>query len=130
MTYYGNSRYAKFDELVGKKVLAVNIERDDYEDVIIIRTSPKTFAMYHDQDCCEQVEIKEIDNDISKLVGATIVEAEVATEASETDEGSMTWTFYKITTDKADRFTISWLGESNGYYSEEVTFAEIFPEEE
>ena len=129
MTYYGNSRYAEFDELVGEKVLSVSIEKSDYgEHEIIFKTSPKTFAMFHDQDCCEQVEIKEIDNDISKLVGATIVEAEVVTEHSETDYGSITWTFYKIATDRADRFTISWLGESNGYYSEEVTFAEIFPE--
>ena len=128
MTYYGNKRYAKFDELVGKKVVSIKIEEGDENDAIIIKTSPKTFIMYHDQDCCEQVTIKEIDNDISKLVGATIVEAEVVTEHSETDYGSMTWTFYKIATDRADRFTISWLGESNGYYSEEVTFAEIFPE--
>jgi hypothetical protein len=44
----------------------------------------------------------------------------VSQEANDVSE-SGTWTFYKLSTLWAN-VTIRWLGQSNGYYSEEVYF--------
>ena len=65
-------------------------------------------------------------------VGSPILLAkEVSNEGAPPPEGwdekyndSYTWTFYRFGTLKG-YVDIKWLGESNGYYSESVSFAEI-----
>ena len=77
---------------------------------------------YHKQDCCEDVEIAEIIGDLTDLIGSPLVEAEETSDA-EGDRleyaDSYTWTFYRFRTEKGS-VVVRWLGESNGYYSEEV----------
>ena len=111
-----------FSELVGKRILSVY--RDGDEE-IIFNTNAGVYKMFHEQDCCESVTVKEVDNDLQKLVGATILVAECVEYGHQEDDesgGTFAWTFYKLATDRGDYFTISWLGESNGYYSESVDF--------
>jgi len=86
-----------------------------------------TFRFFHDQDCCETVEIESIVGDLSDLVGKPILLAEMVVgetaqpESWEKDEyfESYTWTFYKFATLKG-YVDVRWFGSSNGYYSESV----------
>ena len=74
----------------------------------------------------------DIAGDINDLIGSPILLAEVVTNENENPPGveiseyqeSFTWTFYKLSTIKGS-VTISWYGESNGYYNESVTFTKI-----
>lgn len=83
-----------------------------------------SIRFYHEQDCCEHVAIDQIDGDIYDLVGSPILMAEEVTQEapSDNDYGDTgTWTFYKFATAKG-YVTVRWLGSSNGYYSESVSW--------
>lgn len=72
----------------------------------------------------------DICGDLQDLVGVQITQAECVTDSSgDDDDGTNTWTFYKIGTPKG-RVTVRWYGSSNGYYSESVTFARIDDDDE
>lgn len=114
-----------FDTLQGLVLENILIDRT-YDEVLYFVTSGGIFKMLHEQDCCESVAIEDVCGDPRDLVGAFITMAE---EAGNDDHGnpsrydSSTWTFYKIVTPKGD-LTIRWVGTSNGYYSESVSFGQ------
>lgn len=98
-------------------------------DEVTFHFKDATFKMYHSQDCCENVDLDDINGDINDLVGSPLTMAECVSEEDEElaqkQRGyvdSHTWTFYKFATIKG-YVTLRWYGESNGYYSEAVTFA-------
>jgi hypothetical protein len=114
-----------FTELLGKIIVDIEIGHDEEDnDAIYFLLNDKTkLKMYHQQDCCESVSIKEIVGDINNLIGHPILEAdESVKETRGDDEESETWTFYKLSTIKGN-VNISWYGTSNGYYSESVNIA-------
>ena len=86
------------------------------------------FEFYHGQDCCESVTITDIAGDLTDLVGSPILLAELVSCEPQGDPApehpdSWTWSFYKYRTHKGD-VTVRWLGESNGYYGETVSYHE------
>ena len=123
--YRSNNR-CKIDELVGKAVrgLAYN---DEYFQIL---TDDCVYIFYHEYDCCESVWLTQVDGISDKIIGSRIVIAEVVTKSGydgiiDTDKyDSVTWTFYKIGTNKG-MIDFRWQGESNGYYSESVDLFKI-----
>jgi len=120
--------YCNVSDLKGKTLSSVSGGVGD--DSIKFRTTlGETYLMYHEQDCCESVSVEDIVGDLEDLVGSQILLAEeVAGESpADFDESgyeSYTWTFYKFATRKG-YVDIRWLGSSNGYYSERVSFRKI-----
>lgn len=85
------------------------------------------FTMYHEQDCCEDVRLEDVTGDPQHLIGRPITLALESSKAgTDVDYGTATWTFYRIGT-VMGTVVLRWLGTSNGYYSEDVTFAREFP---
>ena len=110
--------------LIGKTITRIEKSTDQ---LILHTEDGKKYKMYHDQGCCESVEIEDICGKLSDLIGTPLTMAE-AVESNENpkdeDYESFTWTFYKFATIKG-YVTIRWYGESNGYYSESVEIEDI-----
>ena len=135
---------ANISDLIGKTLSRVTRQNDQ---INFYCTDGIAYAMYHYQNCCENVSIEDINGDLDDLVGAPIIIAEAVVSCEETpeqaakeekrkqEEGedyydyreSFTWTFYKFATIKG-YVTIRWYGLSNGYYSEGVDFSTLFPD--
>lgn len=116
------------DILVNKTIDSVKLIKDEDEDITeisFVTNDGVIYKLYHEQDCCEWVRVEEIVGDIEDLLDTPILMAEEVTQEDEEDDyGTKTWTFYKFGTIKG-YVTIRWLGESNGYYSEAVSFDRV-----
>ncbi len=88
-------------------------------EVLITFDDGSTIHQYHEQDCCENVEVEQVDGLPSKFIGAIAHELLEKTNEGETDYDHQTYTFYTLKTSKG-YLDWRWLGESNGYYSESV----------
>lgn len=111
-----------YDEIIGKTLAHITPALPGEKEIFWTFDDGVQWDMYHDFDCGASVSIAEVIGDINDLIGAPLVEAEsVSRHDDGGDEGSRTWTFYKFRTAKG-AVTIRWLGQSNGWYSEEVTF--------
>ena len=112
-------------DLIGKTLTKISVESEySLKNKIVFESKDEVYEMYHEQDCCEVVSIEDIEGDLNDLVGVPILNAEESTNSGETDYGSETWTFYKFATING-YVTIRWYGESNGYYSEAVSFVKL-----
>lgn len=113
----------KISEMVGRTMAAVTGAVSD-ETLTFEADNGDRFTFWYEQDCCASCRINDIVGDLSDLIGNPILMAEeVSSEDAPNPEnaGSFTWTFYKFATTKG-YVTVKWLGESNGYYSESVSF--------
>lgn len=115
-------REVEFETLKGKTL--INIECKGDSEIQFKDSENNIYHMYHEQDCCEEVYIKDICGNLSHLLDSPITMAECIVNEGNVGEdewGTATWTFYKLATVKG-YVTITWYGESNGYYSETVDF--------
>ena len=117
---YHSNNMCSIDELVGKVVrgLAYN---DEYFQIL---TDDYFYIFYHEYSCCESVWLTQVDGISDKIIGSRIVIAEEVTDSKSVAGGSITWSFYKIGTNKG-MIDLRWQGESNGYYSETVDLIKI-----
>ena len=124
------SNYKEINVLLGKTPIEVT---EDGCDITIKCSDGSQYWIGHQQDCCENVSIEDIEGDLQSLIGNPILVAEEVGndfppkiesygDRSYTDE-SYTWTFYKLATIKG-HVDIRWYGTSNGYYSESVDIIE------
>lgn len=101
------------------------------DDIIVhlVLENGHIISLYHDQDCCEEVFIADGLDELLKLKGERLIDISTVTEdVSDEDKKcrkseSATWTFMNVYTDK-DTAQLRWYGSSNGYYSEDATFAD------
>ena len=91
-------------------------------DTVTFENDEVRYVLYHETDCCESVYVEDIIGDIEDLENLPLL---ISREDSNVEDPgtcsgeSYTWTFYNFATYKG-YVTIRFLGESNGYYSEEV----------
>lgn len=111
--------------LKGKVIKSIH-GLDKYSDLIIIETyDGDLLLMFHDQDCCENVWLEDFVYN-GTIIGDSpttfvpILVSEERTDSQDTDWGSQTYTYYTIAS-VFGQLDLRWLGESNGYYSEEVS---------
>ena len=116
-----------FSELQGQTLAFISPAKKGDREIKFITTEGTRYSLSHSQDCCECVEVEDVEGDVTDLIGSPITLAEESTSSEEIPghgieyADSFTWTFYRLATTKGF-VVIRWLGESNGYYSESVDF--------
>lgn len=116
-----------FGDIAGKTITEIHGMEVDNDVIFFVCDDGTIYKMYHEQDCCESVDINDICGEVDFLLNTPITLAEeVVQDGGENDWGTSTWTFYNFGTVKG-YVTIRWYGESNGYYSESVSFVKWNP---
>jgi hypothetical protein len=110
-------------DMIGKTFVMARGHVGD-EEMLFLQENGDQVFFYHDQDCCESVQIEDIAGDLKDLINNPILDAYESSngdipEGHKARDDSETWTFYRFTTIKGT-VTVRWLGSSNGYYSEKV----------
>ena len=85
-----------------------------------------SWLMCYEPDCCASAYLDDVCGDFADLIGEPLVLAEETTSDGSRDQDrpeSRTWTFYRFATVRG-YVTLTWRGESNGYYSESISFVE------
>ena len=117
-----STHHNDLDKMIGKVITRIDGCESGSERIEFV-FDDGVLVLKHDQDCCETVSVVDVCGDPKDLIGQVVTEArEDSNEEGEPKPeypDSWTWTFYNIRTMGGD-LTIRWLGESNGYYSEDV----------
>lgn len=116
----------KFSELKGEVLDYIDVDPEN--DTILLTTrSGRKVLIHHRQDCCESVRIVDTIGEWRNIVGKVIVDA---VHESKEVIGEHDCAYSRTDTDlifRVDDATVisRWVGESNGYYSEDVDISDI-----
>lgn len=111
-------KHCNFNELLNKTIIKITGLNKDSECVDFFTSDRINFRLCHEPDCCEKVSIEDINGDSSDLIGYPIL---LADEHIDIIDETLQYTFYRLRTVKGS-VDIRWCGESNGYYSMDVSF--------
>lgn len=116
------------EDMKGATLVAIEGLEKGSQEVRFRDDDGRVWLMYHEQDCCECVEVEDVAGDLADLIGSPLTMSEEVGNAPEGKRPefseSWTWTFYKFATVKG-YVTLRWLGESNGFYGEHVDFKRV-----
>ena len=120
--------YANFFELKGQIIEEIT-GLTEGNDEVVITTNIGKYRLYHEQDCCEHVVINKVIGNVNDLVGEVIfAEEDAGVNDPDWYDGyyndGHTWTKYVLKTKNAS-LEFWFLGESNGYYNENVSIKKI-----
>ena len=115
------------------KIIKDIIISEEKDHIIFICDNDKKYLFAHDQDCCEDVYLESIDNDINLLLNSPILIAE-ETKHTNTKKylkdcaeaiDTQTWSFYKLGTINGV-CVFRWYGSGGGeIYSESASLFKI-----
>lgn len=115
-----------YDETDAQKIVGKVLESwsEDTDELILEFTDGTTGKFYHSQDCCESVRIVKRDP-LNPFVGQ-----EITAFKHESTDGTDLVDYFDSATETVLKFTFEtgsatvwWVGTSNGYYSEGVSFS-------
>jgi len=119
----------RLSKKIGQIIKSVTVQNNDktresYLEFIFEDNQTLLFAGC-DAGCGNEVftNIKDICGDLNDLIGSPLLIAEERSQTSKDNVGEGTWTFYEFATNKGS-VSISWMGESNGFYSEKIDVLE------
>jgi hypothetical protein len=119
---------ANFFELKGQTIIDI-----DRSDASFIKTATGEYQLYHNQDCCESVTCERVVGNVGDILNSPITLAEDDHNEPDWHENgntdtwiydSHTWSRFALETVKG-RVEFWFLGVSNGYYSETMTFEKV-----
>jgi hypothetical protein len=111
--------------LIGETLEYIDIDEDNNQ-ILLTTKSGKRIMIYHGQDCCENVRIVDTIGNWNNLIGKVIIDTDEEIINSSDKDGYDSRTETNLTF-KVDSDTVisKWIGESNGYYSENVDIQEF-----
>ena len=124
---YWNCEPMGIEDLIGKVLKRIKVSVDG-DEIFFECFDGDKFLMYHEQDCCESVYLDDVCGSWHDFLDTEILDAYIESNEEEAVPDGygehVTWTFYNLRTIKGS-ITLTWRGESNGYYSEEVNFIKL-----
>lgn len=115
-----------FSELKGQIIKSITKNRIDN---FIIKTETKKYVLFHGQDCCEYVRLEKEFGNLDLVLNSPIILAEEDNPFDpdwykDYGDSSHTWSKYRLETING-YYEMWFLGESNGYYAEDMRFEEL-----